>query len=65
MSNYDGAKKRVEVNKVIRSIKNGSTWYGVAIEYGFDSAEKIRKFVKDRCNSSVFREVDKKAKKNE
>ena len=65
MSNYDGAKKRVEVNKVIISIKNGSTWNEVATEYGFDSAEKIRNFIKDRCNSSVFREVDKKAKKNE
>ena len=64
MSNYDGAKKRVEVNKVIRSIKNGSTWDKVATEFGFDSAEKIRDFIKDRCNQSVFREVDKKAKKN-
>ena len=64
MHNYDGAKKRVEVSKVIRNIKNGSTWEKVATEYGFDSAEKIRSFIKERCSQSIFREVDKKAKKN-
>lgn len=64
MGKYTGAKKRVEVNKIIRSIQNGSNWEKEATEYGFDSAEKIRNFIKERCNQSMFRVVDKKAKKN-
>lgn len=65
MSNNNGTRKRVTVEGIVRSIRKGNTWDKVALEYGFDSAEKIREFTKDRCNQSVFREIDKKAKKNQ
>ena len=63
MASNNESKKRFTVEAIVRSIRKGKTWEEVAVEFGFDSAEKIREFTKEKSNHYIFREIDKKAKK--
>ena len=65
MSNSNEAKKRVSVDAIKRAIEKGKTWENVATMFEFANADEIRSFTENRCKKPVFREIDKRAKKNQ